>query len=829
MTSASDVIVGINCPGREPSACVIVDGHVCAFAEEERFTREKHAEDRTPIGALASCLNVAGVDPDRVSAIAYPWDVSSYDNGNIAGFYERMNAVAPPDAEMRYWQANNLRTFGLTSVTRRVRLLWRAVAGNTLAPKLESVSHHLAHAVGGFHASGFDKSLVVVLDGNGDTEAATVWRGTLDGLELLDRIEMPHSLGWFYSTMTEYLGFEAGDGEYKVMGLAPYGHRREELLRHVGRILSEGPQGRYRIEPRYLYAGDHKYADDFTDELVERFGVPPRARTVGEFPGAWYCDLAFAVQAGLEAAIVRLVEHWTRRTGLRCLCLNGGVALNCKANGALWDTGLFDDIYIPPVASDAGQSLGAAAWCWWRRTGRPIAPLARADLGPAFDEDSIQAALERAGMASCRPPAVPEVVANLVASGRIVAWFQGRMEAGPRALGQRSILADPRHPASRDRLNGIVKNREAWRPFCPSILEEYASRYLERPTRAPFMNIIFQTTDAARREIPATVHVDGTTRPQLVSRDAHPLYWDVINAFFQKTGVPAVLNTSFNVRGEPVVCSPVDAVRCFASTALDALAIGPFVIHKRACVDLGQRDVSVPSSCMVQIPAGDYPIGESGRVVQVGEFWMDRVPVTNAQYALFLSAVNGCGDEGWRHPLQPPRKSHVPQYWHSHDWNGPEFPVVGVDWWDAYTYARWAGKSLPTEVQWEAAAAGPAANRYPWGDAWDEARCNSRERWGRAYWRDGRTSPVETYPDGAAWCGALDMAGNVWEWTACSFGISVEDTELFGGDGTIAIRGGSFRRAAPDQRCVVRDESEADCRGPNNGFRCCRPATLILS
>lgn len=821
---ASDVIIGVNFPGREPSACVIADGVAVAFAEEERFTREKHAEDRLPAAALSSCLRTAGIRPAEVKLIAYPWDVPSYDNGRINNFYEHMNSLAAPDPEMLHWQNNNLRTFSTDCSDRLVRRLWRAVTGNTCAPKLECAPHHLAHAAGTYYGSGFDSSLVLVLDGNGDTETTTVWRGTREHIDLLDKIEMPHSLGWFYSTVTEYLGFEAGDGEWKVMGLAPYGRPKRDLTRKIQVILREAAQGRFLLDPKYLFAGQHNFATDFTDELVEFLGVSPRVQPDDGLPDAWYCDLAFAAQAALEATIVRLVKHWALRTGLRRLCLNGGVALNCKANGAVWATGLFDEIYIPPVASDSGQSLGAAAWCWKCRTGKPIAPIRRADLGPAYEDDSIQSTLSSAGLVGYRHPDLTEVVASMLASGQIVGWFQGRLEAGPRSLGQRSILADPRQSESRDRLNSIVKHRETWRPFCPSILDEHAERYLVRPTRSPFMNIVFQTTETAREQIPGAVHVDGTTRPQLVSRDDHPVFWSVINAFFKRTGVPAVLNTSFNIRGEPVVCSPTDAVRCFASTGLDALAIGPFVVQKRSCIDLRDPHPSATPHHMISIPGGEYPFGEYRRVVHVDGFGIDRVPVTNAQYARFLDAVEAYGDENWRHPLQPARKSHIPQYWHCSDWNGAEHPVVGVDWWDAYAYAKWAGKSLPTEVQWEVAAAGPAAHTYPWGDAWDEARCNSRERWGRKYWREGRTSAVGAHQDGASWCGALDMAGNVWEWTAVRFGDSPEHADMFDGDGTIAIRGGSFRRAALDQRCVARDESEADCRGPNNGFRCCEPS-----
>jgi len=437
--------------------------------------------------------------------------------------------------------------------------------------------------------------------------------------------------------------------------------------------------------------------------------------------------------------------------------------------------------------------------------------------------------LQRSGYARERPADLARVVAEAIESGKIVGWFEGRMEIGPRALGRRSIIADPRSVAIRDRINRHIKKREAWRPLCPSILEEHAAEYLERPTAAPFMNLAFYVPPAARARIAGVVHLDGTTRPHLVNRSRQPAYWNVIDAFRQRTGVAAVLNTSFNVDSEPVVLSPEHAVRCFAGSGLDAMAIGGHYVTK-ARVPIAVATPR-PAVDMVRIPAGTYPIGRQRVPFRLGAFEIARTPVTNADYANFLAWLDGNGDAGLRHPLQPRSKTHVPQQWGDAEWTQPRHPVVGVDWWDAWAYATWLAMRLPTEIEWEAAAAGPNGLRFPWGDEWQPARCNSAHAYGRHAWRDGRTTPVDAFPTGVSPFGVLDMMGNVWEWTSSAYvrGRLTTDPPPYDGDGPVAIRGGSFRRGERFHHCTARCDSEVDVRAPNNGFRLCRSIASAAS
>jgi carbamoyltransferase len=812
-------ILGVNFSGREPSACIVAGNELVAAVEEDRFTRDKFAEDRLPYAALEFCLRQSGLAPRDIECIAFPWDCNAYADGSIAAMYRKMNAAHKPDAETLHWQEANLRTFHPQNVERHLGMMWQRIAAGTAAPSVKFVPHHYAHACGAFFSSHFEDALVVVIDGNGDRECTSVWAGSASGLERLGSVEMPHSLGWFYSTMSNFLGFPDGSGEPKVMGLAAYGNETA-YLQKLGELLAQDRDGwRYTVKSDYLYSGEHSFSSAFTDALAELLELLPRDR--GTPLDDKHRDLAYATQALLEAYLVRLIRHWMAKTGLRNLCLNGGVALNCKANHEVWRAVDADAIYIPPAASDAGQCIGAAAAALWDRDRVRLAPIGDADYGPAFDDSAIDVALRHSGYARDRPADLARTVALAVESGAVIGWFEGRMEIGPRALGRRSIIADPRFVAIRDRINCNVKKREPWRPLCPSILEEHAAEYLEHPTAAPFMNIAFKVRDLARDRLAGVVHVDGTTRPHLVNRKRQPRYWDAIEAFRQRTGVPAFLNTSFNVDGEPIVLSPEHAIRCFAGSDLDAMVIGGYYVTKARVARIASAQL--PPADMIRIPAGAYPIGPGRIRFQLDAFEIARTPVSNAEYAPFLEWLNDNGDESVRHPLQPSGKTHVPQQWGDPEWRQASCPVVGVDWWDAWAYAKWRRMRLPTEIEWEAAAAGPDGLRFPWGETWQHERCNSAHSYDKA-WRDGRTTPVDAFPQGASPFGVLDMMGNVWEWTSSAYvpGPLRRDPPPYDANGPVAIRGGSFRRGERFQRCTTRCDSEVDVRAPNNGFRLCR-------
>jgi carbamoyltransferase len=565
--------------GIDPAACLLSDGEVVAYVEEERLVRIKHAADRFPIRSIAYCLDEAGLTPGDVDCFAYGWNADAYSDGTMQAFYETVNRTHPPDEATLAWQRRNLAWFHRDRLRSTLQRQLLRHFGTRSEPVVRFYPHHRAHAVTAFHCSPFDEALVLTVDGSGDQHCAVVWHGRGLDLRPLHETFIPNSLGWFYAAITEYLGFAAYDGEYKVMGLAAYGRPDERLRAALAKVVSAGPNGYdYAVDPTYLHHGAHTYSERFTDALVDLLDLPPRPETAPI--EAVHEDLAFEAQRLLEEHVVRLVAHFRAQTGLRRLCVAGGVGLNVKLNSRLYASGLFDDVFVFPIPSDSGTALGAAAGVHQDATGGRVAPLAHLYWGPGYDDAAIEAQLRSCGLAYRRSDDICEDTAALLADGQVVAWFQGRLEGGPRALGGRSILADPRSGASRERVNAAVKFREYWRPFCPSLTVEAADTYLERPTAAPFMILAFDATAAAARDVPAVVHVDGTTRPQTVDARTNPRYHRLLEAFARRTGVPVLLNTSFNVKGEAIVASPRDALRTFWSTGLDALAIGSFLVTK---------------------------------------------------------------------------------------------------------------------------------------------------------------------------------------------------------------------------------------------------------
>jgi len=816
-------VLGLNFIGIDPSACVVSDGKIMAFCEEERLSRLKKSEDIHPIKSAQACLDLAGLLPGDIDAIAFPWDVLRYSNGSMESFYCDLNAQVPPDREMQFWQADSLRQYSRDRIDRDIQAIWRGIGGSTIPP-VTCVAHHHAHAFGAFACSGFSDALVLVIDGNGEDLATSIWTGERNAVELNHAIRIPHSLGWFYSTMTSYLGFTPGEDEYKVMGLASYGRPKEGLLSRMRTFLMQSADGDYRLDPRMTYSGAHSYSTEYSDALVDLLGVLPRSP--GSEVKTCHEDLAYATQTVLEETLLGLLRRWREETGLSALCMNGGVALNCKANGRILQSGLFGDVFVLPMASDAGQSLGAALVVAGEKIKDSTVAKFTTQLGPGFTSKQIHESLVECGVPFERVDDICLRTAKEVADGKVVGWFQGRMEGGPRALGGRSILADPRNVVMRDRVNAAVKFREGWRPFCPSILWEEAEDHIPGSRSVPLMTHVLPVTERAKTVIPAVVHVDGTSRPHVVNRQVQPLFWQVLRRFKELTGVPAVLNTSFNVRGEPIVATPKDAIRCFFSSGLDALAMGDFWIEKHPVVATVRpggpgEEKALPTLRRIEVGAGEYLLGPDRVSVRVEAFAVGTFPVTNREYAAFLDAVSREGDDAYRHPLQPLGKPHQPQYWLTGPWNRPDHPVVGVDWWDAWAFCSWAGGFLPSECQWEAAATGLDGRRYPWGDIWDDGRANTLEVWGADAWRIGRTTPVRKYPQGRTPTGIHDMAGNVWEYVCDAFEPQWTPTPRpFEGGGNVMIKGGSFRRTKVDQTCNARDESEVDCRGQNNGFRC---------
>ena len=540
-------VVGLSAFFHESACCLLRDGRLVAAAEEERFSRVKH-DPRLPVSAFRWCLKEGGIGIADVDALAY--------------YESPVRKLA-----RQLWSGIPVSDPGHPEREIREKLGYEG-------PVL-FFGHHASHAASAFLLSGYSEASVLTVDGVGEWDTTTYGRG----LEVFERVEFPHSLGLLYSTITAYLGFEVNDGEYKVMGLAPYGRPR-----HAGRIrelVSSGPGGQFTLDLKYFdfLQGKRMYSD----ALCDLFGAPPRPR--GSEITQFHQDVAQSLQVVLEEILLEKVRWLHRETGLRSLCMAGGVALNAVANGRILREGPFERLYIQPAAGDAGGCLGAAALAHLELTGQPPAePMRHAFLGPSWTADEVGGILASTGLRYLdyrgREPELLEAVVDRLAGGKVVGWFHGRMEMGPRALGGRSLLADPRDPEMRDRLNHLVKKRESFRPFAPSVLLTHARDHLDLDHPSPFMLETCRVTSPI--PLPAVTHVDGSARPQTVGPAMAPRFAGLLEAFRRRTGCPVLVNTSFNVKGEPIVCSPVDALLCFTGTEIDSLVLEDFVIDREA-------------------------------------------------------------------------------------------------------------------------------------------------------------------------------------------------------------------------------------------------------
>jgi carbamoyltransferase len=576
-----------------PAACVLVDGRLVAFAEEERFARVKQACGLFPARAMGACLREAGLALRDIHTLGFGWDANvnwfrmplTMARSFVASrLRKRHGPLAPPPPGRPSMGSGALS--GLQSLLhlhpwnlqeRLILALREAGFARDPIPPIHFFQHHLCHAATAFYASGFREAAVLIFDGHGEEHTVSIYHGEGRSLRAVRHVDLPHSLGWFYSAATEYLGWDANEGEVKLMGLAPYGRPDPSLRAAVEEFLKLTPDG-VEIDPDVIFYGRRSYGRFFGDKIVDRLG-PPRAPD--EELTDRHRNIAFAVQQRLEEAALHLARLALRETASRNLCVAGGVALNCKMTGMLHRVHVADRLFVQPLSYDAGAALGAGMLASEEAGDDCRFVMEHTQYGPEYDDAAIEIVLRRNGVSYRRADDIADAAAALVAEGKVVGWFQGRMEAGPRALGGRSIVADPRRAEMSDAVNDKVKFRERWRPFALSILAERAADYLVDPVDAPFMVMAFDVVFERRGEIPAALHsADYTTRPQTVRRDVSPLFWALIDGFRRRTGVPAVLNTSFNVKGEAIVCSPSDAIRCFYGTGMDALAIGSFLLEK---------------------------------------------------------------------------------------------------------------------------------------------------------------------------------------------------------------------------------------------------------
>jgi carbamoyltransferase len=552
--------------GHDAAAALVVEGRVVAAVAEERFNREKHSA-RFPVRAIEYCLSEAGLALADIDELAHGFDYEPF---------QPLFTLDPLACELYRDVYSREALLGLVE---------RDLPGFP-ADRLHHVGHHRAHAASAYLTSGFDECLVVVIDGMGEVVSATVYRGSAGRLEVLHEISVAHSIGILYSLVTLHLGFDFGADEYKIMGLAPYGDP-ERFRPFFERAIDLRPNGSIRIpalalnetrEERENHLATRRY-------LAEQL-TPPRLPDDPITDD--HRDVAAALQAGLDRAMEHLCGHFGRKTGLRKLAMAGGVALNCTSNGRLLRSGLFDEIYVQPAAGDDGSALGAALYRATlhgedlvnRRFPVPF-------LGPAHSHDAIESAISgvRDGIEVERfdglEPAC-ERAADLIREGRVLAWYRGRMEFGPRALGHRSILADPGHPEMRDRINSMVKMREAFRPFAPAVTVEQVHRWFEVPpmTELPYMIITADVRQEHRAQLPAVTHVNGSARVQTVSAGDNAAFHTLLGAVGRATGREMVLNTSFNVKGQPIVNTPAEALETFLGTGIEFLFLENTLISR---------------------------------------------------------------------------------------------------------------------------------------------------------------------------------------------------------------------------------------------------------
>ncbi len=622
-----DAVLGISAFYHDSAACLVRDGQIVAAAQEERFSRRKH-DHRFPHNAVAYCLDAAGYDPrigaDIRRAAGFVGSAGG-DGDEEADDVFGLGRLDPDELVVAFYDKpwlkfeRLLETYvafapkGLRSFLASMPLwlkekLWmdqtikRAVGyeGQVYYPE-----HHQSHAASAFLASPFERAAVLTMDGVGEWATASWGVGSGTSVTLSHELRFPHSLGLLYTAFTYYTGFRVNSGEYKVMGLAPYGEPRfaDLILEHLVDLKDDGS---FRLDQRYF-----NYCTGLTmtsPEFHALFGGEPR-RPESEISQR-DMDLAASVQKVVEIVVSRMARHVRRETGERKLCLAGGVALNCVANGKVLREGTFDDVWIQPAAGDAGGALGAALHVWHDVLGNPRTVDGRTDrqhrslLGPSYSNDSIKSWLESESLPFYRPATDAErhaLIAELIDAGNVVGHFEGRMEFGPRALGSRSILGDPRSPKMQSLINLKIKYRESFRPFAPAVLEEHASDYFDLDVPSPYMLLVapvamerrtvlgeegkaerfgLDRLHLIRSEIPAVTHVDYSARVQTVDETSNAGLRGVLEAFYERTGCPVLINTSFNVRGEPIVCTPQDAYACFMRTEMDVLVLENCILRK---------------------------------------------------------------------------------------------------------------------------------------------------------------------------------------------------------------------------------------------------------
>ncbi|MEZ5310701.1 MAG: carbamoyltransferase [Microthrixaceae bacterium] len=593
------LVLGISCDYHDSAAALVDRGKIVAAVEEERLSRVKH-DSSLPVNAVASCLAIAGIGPDDVDTIVFHEKPLAVLSRVIATRQRRGPRALPSFArDVPHMLGTNM------MIGYRIQRMMLELGGRR-TPRIVYGEHHTSHAAAAFLPSPFESAAILTVDGIGEWSTASIGYGSGNRITVIEEMRYPNSLGLLYTLMTTWCGFEANDGEYKLMGLAPYGEPR--FADALSEVVQRREDGSIHIEAKKLRWWSRVNASN--KQLVDLFDGPPRQS--GEPLTGREADLARSIQEFTERTVMKMAERAVASTSQRRLCMAGGVALNCVANGKLLRSGLVDDLWIQPAAGDAGSAIGAALWWVHNESAVPRQPATPTDgqfvvdtmdgaaLGPSFAADETITWLDSQGIDHLEMDAdeLCDHIAAELAAGKVVGWFHGPMEFGPRALGYRSILADPRSPAIQRDLNLRVKGRESFRPFAPAVLWEYASQWFDIDRPAPYMLVTAQVsadrlvdvddepTDiidrvrVVRSEIPACTHVDGSARVQTVHHEINPTFHRLITAFEKLTGCPVLLNTSFNRAGEPIVCTPRDAVETARAAQLDVLVIDNVVVSR---------------------------------------------------------------------------------------------------------------------------------------------------------------------------------------------------------------------------------------------------------
>ncbi len=559
-------ILGISCFYHDAAAALVVDGKVVAAVPEERISRVKHDQE-LPVKAVQFCLEKASLrinDLDYV--VFYDKPVTKFDR-ILTGY------IATP--------GRSYRTFLKALPVWLRRKLWTDMVIHKelgFDGDILYTTHHLSHAAGAFFSSPFERSAILTIDGVGEWATASYGIGENNRVHLISEMHYPHSVGLLYSAITYYLGFQVNSAEYKVMGLAPYGTPRFAYMIEK-ELLTIHDDGSIHLNMDYFH---FHYGATMTGRKLELLLGQPR-RTPESALAPFHNDVAASIQAVVEKIVLKMARHVRKETGCERLCMAGGVALNCKANGLLLRESIFDEIYVQPDSGDSGGAIGAALYAHYKITGDDKQCHSEFGIGPEFSDSEIGDFLEKNDIAhiDLEPEERHKRLAEQIAAGSIVAIYQGAMEFGPRALGFRSILADPRDNLMKEKINAAVKYREKFRPFAPVVLEEYTSEYFECHQPSPYMLFNYQVVEDKRSVIPAVTHVDGSSRIQTVTRNDNPIYYDIIEAFRQITGLPVLLNTSFNLRGHPIAHTPEQAFATFCSGGIDFLLMGRYLIDKQ--------------------------------------------------------------------------------------------------------------------------------------------------------------------------------------------------------------------------------------------------------